>query len=199
MAPSEVDGVEEIANGSVNGAKNAAIRKLQHELGIPKQQLVTLDFCFVTRLHYWAADTVTHGPKSPYGEHEIDYVLLARLENAESTLSMTPHPEEIQDTKWVSRNELQSMLNDSSLLMSPWFRIICDKWLLRQWWVNLDDTFHGKFHDFETIHTFDPPSEHIGGAGNANRLFDTTENDGKAVNVKLSKGGDARFVFDTAS
>lgn len=32
-------------------------------------------FKFLTRLHYWAADVVTHGPESEWGEHEIDYIL----------------------------------------------------------------------------------------------------------------------------
>jgi len=46
------------------GVKRAAIRKLQHELGIPSKQLTVNDFKFLTRLHY----------KSEYddewGEHE---------------------------------------------------------------------------------------------------------------------------------
>ena len=45
------------------GAKYAAIRKLFHELGIPSNELPIEKFKFLTRLHYWAADTVTHGPK----------------------------------------------------------------------------------------------------------------------------------------
>ena len=52
----------DVADGSVIGAKNAAIRKLFHELGIPPEQVPIENFKFLTRLHYWAADTVTHGP-----------------------------------------------------------------------------------------------------------------------------------------
>ena len=61
MERSEVDAPEAVANGSVLGVKNAAIRKLDHELGIPAHQLPVAGFRFLTRLHYWAADTVTHG------------------------------------------------------------------------------------------------------------------------------------------
>jgi isopentenyldiphosphate isomerase len=61
MEPSEVDTPEDVAKGTVLGAKNAAIRKLDHELGIPAKQLPIEKFKFLTRLHYWAADTVTHG------------------------------------------------------------------------------------------------------------------------------------------
>ena len=63
MVPSEVDGPEDVANGTVMGAKNAAIRKLDHELGIPPSELDINKFKFLARLHYWAADTVTHGPE----------------------------------------------------------------------------------------------------------------------------------------
>lgn len=62
MNPSEVDVPTDVADGSVIGAKNAAIRKLFHELGIPPEQVPIENFKFLTRLHYWAADTVTHGP-----------------------------------------------------------------------------------------------------------------------------------------
>jgi isopentenyldiphosphate isomerase len=55
--------------------KRAAVRKLLHELGIPASDVPLAQFKFLTRLHYWAADTVTHGPRSPWGEHEIDYIL----------------------------------------------------------------------------------------------------------------------------
>eukprot|EP00957_Ditylum_brightwellii_P166182 12651272-Ditylum_brightwellii.AAC.1 len=30
---------------------------------------------WITWLHCWAANTFTHGLESPWGEHEIDYVL----------------------------------------------------------------------------------------------------------------------------
>lgn len=61
MEPPEVDKPEDVANGSVVGAKNAAVRKLNHELGIPPAELPIQNFKFLTRLHYWAADTITHG------------------------------------------------------------------------------------------------------------------------------------------
>jgi isopentenyl-diphosphate delta-isomerase len=77
--PNELDSDEAIADGSVPGAKAAAVRKLQHELGISPQQLPADSFKFLTRLHYCAADTDTHGPNAEWGEHEIDYILLAQV------------------------------------------------------------------------------------------------------------------------
>jgi isopentenyldiphosphate isomerase len=61
MEPSELD--ENCSIGQVRGVKYAAIRKLNHELGIPHKELDVNHFQFLTRLHYWAADTVTHGPE----------------------------------------------------------------------------------------------------------------------------------------
>lgn len=78
FAPSEVDGPADVADGSVMGTKRAAIRKLDHELGVPPGTLDVGRFKFLTRLHYWAADVVTHGADSPWGEHEIDYILFCR-------------------------------------------------------------------------------------------------------------------------
>lgn len=63
MQPPEVDKPEDVASGTVMGVKHAAVRKLYHELGIPSNELPIEKFKFLTRLHYWAADTVTHGPK----------------------------------------------------------------------------------------------------------------------------------------
>lgn len=61
MEPNEVDTPADVASGNPMGVKNAAIRKLEHELGIPPSQLDANKFQFLARLHYWAADTVTHG------------------------------------------------------------------------------------------------------------------------------------------
>eukprot|EP00798_Chlamydomonas_sp_ICE-L_P012804 gene12804-16063_t len=73
--PDEVDLPEAVADGTVMGVKAAAVRKLEHELGIPPQQLPITGFHFLTRLHYCAADTHTWGPNAAWGEHEMDYIL----------------------------------------------------------------------------------------------------------------------------
>jgi isopentenyl-diphosphate delta-isomerase len=61
MDVDEVDGPDDVQNGTVPGVKAAAVRKLEHELGIVRGELPVDQFKFLTRLHYWAADTVTHG------------------------------------------------------------------------------------------------------------------------------------------
>jgi isopentenyl-diphosphate delta-isomerase len=157
MVPPEVDTPDDVAKGTVVGAKNAAIRKLGHELGIPANELPVEKFKFLTRLHYWAADTVTHGSDSPWGEHEIDYVLFFCVKSKDE-LTVKPHPDEVDDYKWVTRQDLIDMMEDKSLLFSPWFRIICKKWLLDSWWKDLNMTMTtDKYCDYVNIHRFDPP------------------------------------------
>ena len=161
--PSEADGPEAVADGSVPGVKAAAVRKLLHELGIEGSEVPISKFKFLTRLHYWAADVVTHGANAPWGEHEIDYILFIQ---ADVTLNL--NKEEVGDAKYVSLKELQLMMQkDSGMLWSPWFRIIVEKFLVH-WWHDLDRTLTtNDFTDYKTIYRFDPSNEHMGGAGNA--------------------------------
>ena len=104
-SPDEVDSDEAITTGSVEGAKAAAVRKLKHELGIDSKDVTIKKFKFLTRLHYWAADVLTHGPESPWGEHEIDYILFIKV-----NVKCVPNPEEVMDTKYVSLDELRGMM-----------------------------------------------------------------------------------------
>jgi hypothetical protein len=114
---------------------------------------------------------------SPWGEHEIDYVLFFCVKN-KSELTVKPHPDEVDDVKWVSPKKLVDMMDDKSLLFSPWFRLITKKWLLNSWWKDLNATMTtDKFCDFVNIHRFDPPSEHLGGGGKAGPLFDEKQGD----------------------
>lgn len=147
--PEELDDDVSISNGSVPGAKRAAVRKLEHELGIPGHQLPISSFKYLTRLHYCAADTDTHGPDAEWGEHEIDYILLIRAHD----VTVNPNPDEVQATQYVSLPELQAMMQPSSgLSWSPWFRIIATH-LLPTWWGNLNEAIHTDKHvDLNTVH-----------------------------------------------
>lgn len=87
-------------------------------------------------------------------------------------ITLKPHPDEVDAVKWVSKQELETMMQDSNLLFSPWFRIIVKKWLAPTWWTNLEETMKTDKHcDYVNIHEFDPPSEHLGGSGKAGPLF----------------------------
>merc|ERR1711935_303829 len=130
LSPTEVDGPDDLRRGadSVPGVKRAAVRKLLHELGIPAEQVPVDKFKFLTRLHYWASDAVTHGPDAIWGEHEIDYILLIKTDARVSLDNV--NVEEVSDTKYVSREECVQMLKNDDLLWSPWCRVIAEQFLL---------------------------------------------------------------------
>jgi len=107
--PTEQDEPHHVADGSVPGVKRAAIRKLEHELGIPASQFEIDDFRFVARLHYWAADAVTHGPESPFGEHEIDYVLFVQ-----KTVTLEPNASEVGGFEYVTPEQLLTLMMPES-------------------------------------------------------------------------------------
>ena len=135
QTPSEVDGPETVKAGASTeptGVKHAAVRKLQHELGIAPGALDPARFKYMGCVHYWAADTLTHGSAAPWGEHEVDYLLLYQLPSGVE-LTLAPHPEEVSATAWVTRDELQSRMAADGVLWSPWFRVIVNEHLLT-WW-----------------------------------------------------------------
>jgi isopentenyl-diphosphate delta-isomerase len=154
QSPEEVDTDGDIAAGRAPGAIAAAHRKLQHELGIDPATVPPLRY--LTRLHYCARDADTHGPDSPWGEHEVDYILLGRVGAGAPPLALAPHPEEVAAVRYVTRAELRAMMDPGSgLKWSPWFRIIADNFL-PTWWDDLDAVLaEGKHADAATIHKID--------------------------------------------
>jgi isopentenyl-diphosphate delta-isomerase len=151
--PTEVDNDADIASGAVPGAKRAAIRKLRHELGVPPEQVPADAFKYLTRLHYCAADEFAENQAmsgGPWGEHEMDYILFIK---PDGPVTVAANPEEIDDVRWVTREELREMMDPASgLRWSPWFRIIAEKFL-DKWWAELDETIGTDKHvDLGTIH-----------------------------------------------
>ncbi|KAK3187392.1 isopentenyl-diphosphate delta-isomerase idi1 [Lecanicillium sp. MT-2017a] len=111
---------------AVEGAKRAAQRKLDHELGIKKEQVPIEKFKFLTRIHYKAPSD------GKWGEHEIDYILFIK-----ANVDLNPSPNEVQATQYVSPEELKKQFDDPSLKFTPWFKLICNS-MLFEWWANLD-------------------------------------------------------------
>lgn len=155
MTPNEVDDPS-TSYPEFAGVKQAARRKSLHELGIPLSFWDACDMTFLSRFHYWAADTITHGKDSPWGEHEVDYVLFAK---SDTPVPLNPNPEEVSDYKYVSREEMKDMLqNKPDLLWSPWFLGIMDRGGY-EWWDDLSGSLAGK-HTNDRVQFFDPPAEH---------------------------------------
>ena len=130
---------------NADGARRAAQRKLDHELGIPSSQMPVHDFSFLTRIHYLAPSD------GKWGEHEIDYILFI---TADPTLKINEN--EVQDVKWVTQQELKQLFADAKLAAdgkesdkevlkyTPWFQLICEG-MLYEWW---DALIEGRLDDF---------------------------------------------------
>ena len=151
--PEEVDVVEAVSD--MPGAKHAARRKLGHELGIVADEVPHDDFRFVGRYHYWAADTLTYGSEAPWGEHEIDHILLMQKD-----VGLDINPDEVDEVAYVTPAQLRAMLKDESMRWSPWFVGIMERggW---EWWENLEEALrpNSRFVSKEIVY-FDPPEEH---------------------------------------
>ena len=127
-------------DAAVNGVKNAARRKLNHELGIPAEQVPLEQFQFLTRIHYMSPS----GADGKWGEHEIDYILIIKP-TVKPGITLKPNANEIRDFKWVTQEDLKAMFQDKQYQFTPWFQLICNS-LLFEWWQNLD---HGHLEKFK--------------------------------------------------
>ncbi|KAJ3188728.1 isopentenyl-diphosphate delta-isomerase idi1 [Gaertneriomyces sp. JEL0708] len=119
---------EETVEKGQLGARTAAVRKLEHELGITGIKEDELQF--LTRIHYKA------GSDGIWGEHEIDYIFIYRGQ-------VTPNcnPNEVKDIRYVSKAELEEIFQtaeERGYKITPWFRLIVREFLYK-WWDRLDD------------------------------------------------------------
>jgi isopentenyl-diphosphate delta-isomerase len=111
---------------AIEGVKRAAQRKLDHELGIKKEQVPIEDFRFLTRIHYKAPSD------GKWGEHEIDYILFIKAK-----VDLDVNPNEVRATQYVTADDLKKQFEDPSLKFTPWFKLICNS-MLFEWWSHLD-------------------------------------------------------------
>ncbi|PHH80717.1 hypothetical protein CDD80_65 [Ophiocordyceps camponoti-rufipedis] len=112
---------------AIQGAKRAAQRKLQHELGISKEQAPLDKLNFVTRMTYQAASD------DIWGEYETTYIFIMKA-NVELDINRN----EVQDTQYVTVDKLRELLQEPGVEFTPWFRIFCCKPMLFEWWKSLD-------------------------------------------------------------
>lgn len=131
---------------AVQGVRRAAQRKLDQELGIKAKQVPLDKFNFLTRIHYKAPSD------GKWGEHEseselcaygsyrakltmispVDYILFIKAD-----VDLDVNANEVQDVRYVSSEELQTMFRDQSLKYTPWFKLICET-MLFEWWEHVD-------------------------------------------------------------
>lgn len=62
----------------------------------------------------------------------VDYILFIKAD-----VDVQANPNEAQDTRYVSAEELKAMFEDPSLKFTPWFKLICNS-MLFEWWKHLD-------------------------------------------------------------
>ena len=129
----------------INGVKNAAIKRLNMELGIPLNEIAEVDdFNFVTRILYKALCDDTK-----WIEHELDYILIIKKD-----VALNLNENEVNDVKYCNPVDLFAMVNDEKILISPWFRILYGSGLINEWWSNLDEIFNKQYQIEEQIRDF---------------------------------------------
>lgn len=116
------------------GVKRAAQRRTEYELGIDKAHMDLEKFHYLTRIFYHADNSPHDGI---FGEHEIDYCLILK-----GDFKMNPNLNEVKASHFVNIQQLKHMLKQeedplSGVLITPWFKMICDKFLFK-WWDSLD-------------------------------------------------------------
>ena len=125
------------------GVVRAAKRRTEYELGIKESEMSLDKFQYITRIFYHADNSPQDGI---FGEHEIDYCLILK-----GDFRMEPKLNEVKDNRFVNVEQLREMLElgkdpKSGVLITPWFRMICEKFLFN-WWQNLNNVISLKDHD----------------------------------------------------
>ncbi|XP_031346170.1 isopentenyl-diphosphate Delta-isomerase 1-like isoform X1 [Photinus pyralis] len=119
------------------GIKKAAIRRLNYELGIPRDHLPLDRFEYLTRVKYKIQGD------GKWGEYEIDYILFFQ-----DDVKLNPNPNEVSAIAYVPKSEFKSYLHTLDGPLSPWMNLIV-KYRLAVWWDNLHDL--SKFKDHTQI------------------------------------------------
>jgi isopentenyl-diphosphate delta-isomerase len=88
----------------------AGKRRLQEEMGFSTELKETISFIY----------------KAPFEngltEHEFDYILVGEYENGPQ-----PNPDEVNDWKWMSLDDIENDINKNPNLYTEWFKIIFEK------------------------------------------------------------------------
>ena len=116
----------------IEGAKIAARRKLEHELGIPRNYFQNENLNFLTKILYQSKYN------EKWGEYELDYIFLLKLSKLNQNFKINLNLEEVSNVEFVNKKKLKEILKNENLLKTPWFEMISDKFLF-QWWDNLDN------------------------------------------------------------
>ena len=113
----------ESENDGTEGVKNAARRKLDHELGIPKEITEKWPLHHIGRMEYscrWDQDWI---------EREIDHIMVVCADTA-----INHNENEISDVLWADSSEIKRMMEGEGgwedEVIAPWFRLIWEKFVI---------------------------------------------------------------------
>ncbi|KHJ97816.1 isopentenyl-diphosphate delta-isomerase [Oesophagostomum dentatum] len=111
-----------------SGAVTAAVRKVEHELGLtdlrPEECRVMGRFLYKAIME-----------NSLWGEHELDYAVVTRNISLDR---IRPNPSEVCDVRAVDKNELAEWVASEPSSFSPWFLLFHRLRYLSDWWSNID-------------------------------------------------------------
>ena len=122
---------EELEETNAMGVKRAAVRKLEQELGIDPSTIDVADMTFMSKMRYAARMNQT------WIERELDHILVMCAD-----VDLNPNPNEVANTMWVSRKELEAMLveeRSAQQAVAPWFRCIAALIMTEDWWKAYND------------------------------------------------------------
>ena len=128
--------IDSEVNG-IDGAKIAAKRKMEQELGIESDLIKLEQLNYMTKMIYKArAD-------EKWVEHEVDYIFAVKCD-----FNINPNKIEIEETKYVNLEELENLFNDKKAKIGPWFRLIKENFLNDIWKAldNLGEIGDNKIH-----------------------------------------------------
>ncbi len=111
------------------GSINAAIRKMEQELGVPSDSLDVEDFQPMTKMLYMSR------MDEEWVEHELDHVMILQKD-----VHPNPNQNEIDETRWFTQEEwlnFSAACPENGETIAPWFQLIADN-LLMDWWDNLE-------------------------------------------------------------
>ncbi|XP_050316236.1 isopentenyl-diphosphate Delta-isomerase 1-like [Anthonomus grandis grandis] len=131
------DILEETEESNALGIKKAAQRRLNYELGIPKEDLPLEKLKYLTRIHY------KDKGDGKYGEHEIDYIIFAQ-----NDVRLQANINEVSDLKYIKKEEFSNFIHRNKHQLTPWFHLIVHH-SLERWWDSLDNI--EKFKDHQNI------------------------------------------------
>ena len=150
----------ELIEENALGVKNAAIRKMEQELGISPSSLSTDDFHFMTKMRYSSRMNET------WIEREVDHILVAKVD-----VELNPNPNEVSEVTWVTYEELEEMLiaeKPENGSIAPWFRCIAALIMTEEWWgaagnsSALAELADDKIHDMGDVTHMLPEAEGAG-------------------------------------